>query len=791
VAGEYIGQYELQQELGAGHFGTVWLAEGEVPGKGASGPRRRQVAIKILKDPGDPDAFETLIQEFELLDQVKHRSITKVYEFLEGEASVVMEAVHGVTLRKVLEACDAKGFPVMTEAAVEIGIEVADCLYQAWATPGKKGEPLHIVHRDLKPENIMITPEGEVKVLDFGLARVATGAQETHVMGTPLYMAPEQALGRNVDHRTDLFAVGLILFELLMNRPAYQVPSTGADPVKEVMRRIERAELAKEIREIEGRLPGPGPVVTRCLQADPRARYDNGHELMLDLRRQLIKDRGAYLREFCDIFFGTIHPLPTAAGARGPARPGGPETKRADSMSNKNQPPRPGGPPAGGPPRPGAPAQGPAGGPPRPGAAPPAAGGPPRPGAAPPAAGGPARPGGPPGAPPGGRPPAGGPPGAPPGGRPPAGGPPPGRPPAGGPPAAAGRPPGPSAPPGRPAPPAKPGGDAPASRPPAKGKPGDGPKSGEEHGMLQMVPLNQEEEAGDKPKSATQFFAIPAAKKKQKPEGAGGAPAAIGGGGGAGIGAGGSMPPISGPTGGALPGMAPPGSGGSLPPVGAPMAISGPIASGPGGPPSMGGGAGGAASQFQVGAQPSATEGSEDRARSYRIYAIILGLFGLLGMTAVVVTVAVVMGLNAGGGEEEDASADVEETSPKPKPKPSVDTAAAAPDLPPPPPRPSPKPRPSGGTAPAAPAPAPKPVGPAAATFIIPAGVSYTTVEVTCPSGARKRGAFDGTKATVADVPTNEDCTAHFKGGSPASAKPVRGGKTWSCEFPSATAVCK
>ncbi|MBW1878090.1 MAG: serine/threonine protein kinase [Deltaproteobacteria bacterium] len=218
MAGSYIGHYQVHEELGAGHFGTVYLAEGEVPGRGPSGPRRRQVAIKVLRDPGDPDAMETLVQEFDLLDQVKHRTICKVYEFLEREAAVVMEVVQGVTLRKVIEECARSGFPVMTEAAVEVGIEVADCLYQAWATPNRRGEPLNIVHRDLKPANVMLTPEGEVKVLDFGLARVAAEGSDDAVMGTPLYMAPEQALGHNVDHRTDLFALGLILFELLMGR---------------------------------------------------------------------------------------------------------------------------------------------------------------------------------------------------------------------------------------------------------------------------------------------------------------------------------------------------------------------------------------------------------------------------------------------------------------------------------------------------------------------------------------------------------------------------------------------
>ena len=647
-----------------------------------------------------------------------------------------MEVVNGATLRTVLEACDKKGFPVMTEAAVEAGIEVGDCLYQAWATPGRRGEPLHLVHRDLKPENVMLTPEGEIKVLDFGLARVAADDQGV-VMGTPLYMAPEQALGRNVDHRTDLFSLGLILFELLMNRPAYEVPTSGPDPVREVMKRIERADLAREIRELESRLPGPGPVVARCLQADPRARYDNGHELMLDLRRQVIKDRGAYLREFADIFFGTIYPLhapspsrvgPNGPGARAPARPSGPESRRSEPMSNK-KPPRPSGPP-----RPE--------GPSRPG-------GPPRP-SGPPAGARPPRPGGPPGGGPTGRPPS----------RPP------------------GRPPG---------PPSRPSGPPPTAKPPEAPSSGHGSgrhalgessaRSPDETGMLQMVPLDQEEEDHtEKAKSATQFFAIPAAKKKKpKPP-----PASSGGAIGRGS-APGMAPPAAG--GGALPGAAPPGGG-----MGGPMAISGPVASGPtASGPTAGGSVGGPSSQFQVAQQPDASEGGGgDRARSYRIYAIILGLFGLVGTTLVVVIVAIVIGMNS-KPEKKDAEPEVA-TAHKPHPK-TQDTASAPINLPPPPPRPVPRRR--SHTAPA-PRPAPKPVGPAAATFVLGSGASnYYNVEVTCPSGFRGRAAVGSGKATVSNVPTNEDCTVFFKGVPPTQAKPVRGGKTWTCSFTSGTASCK
>ena len=222
----YIRNYEVVRKLGGGRFGEVLLAVGEVPGRGLSAGKRRLVAVKKLRDRSNPEAAKLLMQEFALLDQVKHRGIVRVFEYVEEEHAVVMEAVNGVDLRTVLDECDKSREVIFTEAVVELACEIADALYQAYTTPGDNGEPLRLVHRDLKPENVMLTPQGEVKILDFGLARVinAEFAREdpSRIRGTPIYMAPEQARGEGVDHRTDLFALGLITYELLMNRPAYQ-----------------------------------------------------------------------------------------------------------------------------------------------------------------------------------------------------------------------------------------------------------------------------------------------------------------------------------------------------------------------------------------------------------------------------------------------------------------------------------------------------------------------------------------------------------------------------------------
>ena len=126
---------------------------------------------------------------------------------------------------------------------MEICCEVADALYQAWTTPGDNGEGLELVHRDLKPANILLTSNGDVKILDFGLACVHNdewaGDEAERIRGTPIYMSPEQARGETVDHRSDLFSLGLIAYELFTGQPAYRVPQDSKDPLGDVFEAIE------------------------------------------------------------------------------------------------------------------------------------------------------------------------------------------------------------------------------------------------------------------------------------------------------------------------------------------------------------------------------------------------------------------------------------------------------------------------------------------------------------------------------------------------------------------------
>jgi len=322
--------------------------------------------------------------------------------------------------------------------------------------------------------------------------------------------------------------------------------------------------------------------------------------------------------------------------------------------------------------------------------------------------------------------------------------------------------------------------------------------------MLQMVPLAESDDDDDgKPSSATQFFAIPGAKKKKPaapPKPAGpppGAPRAAGPPG---------APPGAPPPGGPPPaaaGIAAPGMG-SMPPGPAPIGIQGPVAGGAiAGPTAAATPAAAGATPFGA-AAPDAGMGDQQRASSFRVYAIVLGLFGM-AFLAMVIGVAAIIFVPGLLNQSGDANADAGSSTTPSQQAPTVapkrggeDTAVEEdiPDLPPAPVRRTPR-RPSsgsstsGGSSAPAPAPAPRaPSGPAPVTVNLAAGTPSSSIEIKCPSGFRNRASFAGGAATVANVP-QEDCTIYFKGGPPAKFKPVKGGQTLSCRFQGTQAICQ
>jgi serine/threonine protein kinase len=277
ATGDRIGSYEVIDRLGAGGMGEVYRARDTRLG--------RTVALKVLRAGADAELLHRLDREARAASALNHPNIVQIYDV--GEAAghagahyVVMEHVEGETLRRRL----ARG-PLPIAAVLDLGAQLADGL--------AKAHRAGIVHRDLKPENIMITPDGLLKILDFGLAKVMVaplrdleagetlsrhGTRAGMLMGTLEYMSPEQASGRTVDHRTDQFSLGLILYEMVTGRPAFR-RDTPAQVLAAVIER-DPEPLGRLRPDVPAALEA---LISRCLQKDPERRFAETAELASEL----------------------------------------------------------------------------------------------------------------------------------------------------------------------------------------------------------------------------------------------------------------------------------------------------------------------------------------------------------------------------------------------------------------------------------------------------------------------------------------------------------------------------
>lgn len=271
TAGSNIAHYRVISRLGEGGMGAVYLADDTRLG--------RRVALKVLPAnvAADPERMHRFVQEAKLASALTHPNVAYIYEIGDdaGLRFLAMEYVEG----EALSARLARG-PLALSELLSVAIQVADALDDAHS----KG----IIHRDIKPSNLMLTPRGYVKVLDFGLAKLqkVENRDETQVMtsagvvmGTVAYMSPEQALGRDMDHRTDLFSLGVVLYEMATAR----LPFPGATP-SETMARILNAQpeaMARFNYELPEALDR---VVRKCLEKDRERRYQSARELQVDLK---------------------------------------------------------------------------------------------------------------------------------------------------------------------------------------------------------------------------------------------------------------------------------------------------------------------------------------------------------------------------------------------------------------------------------------------------------------------------------------------------------------------------
>jgi eukaryotic-like serine/threonine-protein kinase len=260
------GRYEILDTIGEGGMGAVYKAQDRELG--------RIVALKVIRRElaSDPAILQRFKQEILLASKVTDRNIIRIFDLgdADGVKFITMEYVEGEDLRSVLKR-DGKLVPAEAVAIME---QVASGL----AAAHREG----IIHRDLKPANIMRDSQGRVLVMDFGLARSLAGDGMTRsgmMLGTMEYMSPEQAQGRDLDARSDIFTVGLILYELLTGIMPFQAESAIASLLKRTQQR------AIPVSDIDKNIPGVlSNIVSKCLEKDPRMRYQSAQGLMSDLR---------------------------------------------------------------------------------------------------------------------------------------------------------------------------------------------------------------------------------------------------------------------------------------------------------------------------------------------------------------------------------------------------------------------------------------------------------------------------------------------------------------------------
>jgi serine/threonine-protein kinase len=270
------GRYEVQSVIGEGGMGTVYRVRHKALGK--------RFALKALRKAlaADGEIAARFIQEARTAAAVSHPGLVEITDFgrLEsGQVYFVMELLEGRTLASLLRT----GGPLPAERALDIVRQLVNAL--------KAAHDSSIVHRDLKPDNIHIGKgDGErdlVKIVDFGLAKVIGSSKLTRsgmVFGTPHYMSPEQASGELVDHRADIYALGIVMYEMFTGKVPFEADSYMGVLTKHIyMTPAPPSELRHELKEL-GALED---VIMRCLQKRPAARYDNLAALLVDLERRL------------------------------------------------------------------------------------------------------------------------------------------------------------------------------------------------------------------------------------------------------------------------------------------------------------------------------------------------------------------------------------------------------------------------------------------------------------------------------------------------------------------------
>ena len=284
---QQLGRYHLLDRIAFGGMAEIYRAK---TFDGSGQPHLVAVKRVLAHLAEDDDFIQMLVDEARIASVLRHPNIARVYEFAtaHGEYFIAMEHVDGKDMRTVLERCRTKKKPIPPEHSAYVTAEVGAALHAAHSAVDSRNRPLRIIHRDVSPSNIICSYAGEVKLCDFGIAKATLSRVTTKtgvIKGKVKYMSPEQALGRKLDHRSDVFSLGSCLYEMLTRIP----PFTATNEM-DLLIKVRDAKYRPVSELVPGVPPELEQITDKCLTRSRANRYQTAAEVEVDLR--------AFLRKF-------------------------------------------------------------------------------------------------------------------------------------------------------------------------------------------------------------------------------------------------------------------------------------------------------------------------------------------------------------------------------------------------------------------------------------------------------------------------------------------------------------
>jgi TonB family protein len=280
VDGTKFGQYVLVEKIATGGMAEVWKARM----RGVEGFQKIVAIKKILPHLSDnQDFIEMFVDEAKLAAQLNHNNIIHIYDLGKIQSSyyIAMEYIDGFDLKAILRRGQERDHPMTVELALFIASKLASALDYAHRKKDFEEKEMGLVHRDVSPQNVLVSQEGDIKLCDFGIAKAASKASHTQagaLKGKLQYMSPEQAWGRHIDRRSDVFALATVLFEMLTNRKLF----TGDNELS-ILEQVREARIQPPSLYNDEVTPEVDKIVLKALQKDPANRYQTAGEMARDL----------------------------------------------------------------------------------------------------------------------------------------------------------------------------------------------------------------------------------------------------------------------------------------------------------------------------------------------------------------------------------------------------------------------------------------------------------------------------------------------------------------------------